>query len=353
MKTLSLESLLAGLEKTAGVEPAATSVTKPSVSEELSGILEKKASEDVTAAALAAGEALAKELLVKLAAENEIQKNNDSIVAFDNSKVLPNETAGTIDSPLVATVQHALARGAKSDDVVDAIEDGQLKAAQTNSENNEMAKSIMQKIAQVVGEATTSPAAAVNTAAAVAPNMIQSGNEVMTAQDDAKVLPLPGAEGTLNSILEAIVARAESQGAVSANLVDGDKPASSAETHDGDTSASVAQEADEVEKAAAVSALVGQGCDFASAVELVKQAEEALAVEADQQEKIAAINVLVGAGYDFDSAVAMVKQAEADLLGVDREQEKRAALETLIEAGVDFDQAVSMVKQAEVDVYGE
>lgn len=370
MKTLNIETLLAGLEKTAGIEKAAEETTaKPNVSAELAGILEKKSEEDVTASALAAGEALAKELLTKLASEltedpmakttgdkkeNEIQKGVEEIVAFDNSKVLPNNQAGTIDAPLETTVENGIARGAKSDNIVDEIEDKkQTKEAQIKSENEQMAKSIMEKIAQVVGEATTTPAAAVNTAGATAPNLIQASNAVMTAQDDAKVQPLPGAEGTLNSILEAVVARAKDQGAVSEDLVNGDAPASGAEVADGDSSASVAQEADEVEKAAAVSALVDAGCDFASAVELVKQAEEALAVEADQQEKVAAVNALVEAGYDFDDAVTMVKKAEADLKGTNREQEKQAALEALIESGVDFDQAISMVKQAEIDVYGE
>ena len=143
-----------------------------------------------------------------------------------------------------------------------------------------MANKIMQKIAQTVGEATTSPAAAVNVAAAAAPNLIQSANAVMTAADDKKVLPLPGAEGTLNNILEAVVARAEAQGAVSDDLVNGDKPASSAE---GEAALSPEQEqekiAEEMEKAAAVSALVQAGCDFDSAFNMVKEAEEALAQE--------------------------------------------------------------------------
>lgn len=417
MKTLNLNDLLADLEKTAGMEKTA-SATKPNVSVELSGILEKKSAEDVTASALAAGEALAKELLTKLASEltddarakmtgdkkeNEIQKHNDTIVAFDNSKIVANEGApgtGTKPEPglegaLEGTVEESLKRGAKSDDIVDEKEDKkQTKEAQIKSENSEMAKNIMQKIAQIVGEETTTPAAAVNTAGAEAPNLIQSTNEEMTEYDDKKVQPLPGAEGSLNSILEAVVARAESQGAASDDLVNGNKPASGAS---GDKE--VLTISDEQEKAAAVSALVEAGCDFDSAIALVKQAEELLSVEADQQEKVAAITELCASGYDFDTAVELVKQAEAELNGEggemdkvaavnelmsqgstfeeavkqvkqaseslegvnsfaskgdkDRAHEKKAAFDALIEAGIDFDQATALVKQAEIDVYGE
>jgi len=426
VKTLNINDLLADLEKTAGIEKTA-SVAKPNVSAELSGILEKKSSENITASALAAGEALARELLTKMADDSQamalakgdatlsgvkeanlIQQGDAVIVASDNAKIVPNDGApgtGTtatvgLDGALDGTVAEGLKRGAQSDDIVDQMEDKkQTKQAAENSENSEMAKKIMQKIAQIVGEATTTPAAAVNTAAAAAPNLIQSGNETMTAADDKKVLPLPGADGSMNTILEAIVARAEDQGAVSDDLVNGDSPASSAPGDD------EVLDADEQEKAAAVSALVGQGCDFDSAVAMVKQAEELLAVEADQQEKIAAISELCGAGYDFETAVALVKQAEAELANEgtemdkvaavnelmakgasfeeaveqvkvaskkdekevkekkgfkpftkkdfkERAHEKKAAFDALIEAGIDFDQATAMVKQAEIDVYG-
>jgi hypothetical protein len=354
MKTLSLESLLAGLEKDAGIEKAASAVTihKPNVSAELAGILEKKATEDITSAAFAAGEALATELLTKLAAENAIQKDNDAIVVSDDKKIVPNGT-GTVTEVQMNTLDNALALGATSPDNVDKLEDkaGQTKEAQTKLENQEMAKSIMQKIAQEVGLATTTPAAAVNVEGAVAPNLIQSHNAEMTAQDDAKVLPLPGAEGTLNSILEAVVARAEAQGGVSDDLVNGDAPASSADGV-GKT------ETDEQEKAAAVSALVEAGCNFDEAVSMVKKAEEDLAKEADQQEKVAAVNTLIEAGYDWDSAIAMVKQAEAEIAAEEaatpsRDQEKQAAFSALLEAGIDFDAALEMVKQAEQDVYGK
>ena len=368
MKTLNLNELLADLEKTAGIEKTATA-TKPNVSAELSGILEKKASEDITGAALAAGEALAKELLTKLAAENAIQKGNDEMVTFDSQKVVDNKGApGTDTKPepglegaLVGTVEEGIKRGAKSDDVVDDELDKKAEE-QTNMENSKMAKNIMQKIAQIVGETLTTPAVAANTIAATAPNLIQSSNADITKFDDGKVKALPAADGTLNNILEAIVARAEAQGATSDNLVDGDLPPSGAsgdkEVHSPAVSATGVTNGEEVEKAAAVSALVEAGCDFDSAIAMVKEAEQLIRNDEDQQEKIAAVNELCAYGYDFDTAIELVKQAEEDLakeatILAPREQEKIAAFDALVEAGIDFDQAAAMVKQAELDVYGD
>jgi hypothetical protein len=369
MKTLNLNDLLADLEKTAGIEKTA-SATKPNVSAELSGILEKKASEDITSSALAAGEALAKELLTKMASdamslakgdstlggekkENEIQQVNDAIVAFDNSKIVANEgSPGTgtkpepgLEGALEGTVEEALKRGAKSDDIVDEKEDKQTKEAQIKSENAEMAKTIMNKIAQIVGVTPTTPAAAENMTPGTEPNLIQHGNEQMTAFDDKKVEALPGAEGSMNSILESIVDRAKAQGAVSEDLVNGDLPAGSA-----DSDKNVDQ-TDEYEKTAAVSALVEAGCSFDDAIALVKQAEEMLWVEADQQEKVAAITELCASGYDFDTAVELVKQAEAELSGENGELDKVAAVSELIEQGYSYDDAVDLVKQA-IDMEG-
>ena len=338
LNVLSIDSLMADLEKSAGITKAASVASAPAkVSTELANILEKKASEDITKAAFQAGEALAQQLLTKFAADNAIQAGDAAIVARDTSKVLPTQTAGSFDAPFIGTIETAIAKGATSDDVVDQIQDQQTKQAQIKSENTEMAKGIMKKIAQMVGEDTTTPAAGEALGSAQVPNLLQQGTAAMTAQDDAKVLPMPGTEGSLNSILEAVVARAEEQGAVSDNLVDGNTAAPSSVEGGPE---------DEQEKAAAVDALVGEGMSFSQAVALVKQAEEDMAVEADQQEKFAAVQELCAAGYDFDSAVALVKQAEADLAGEVDEQEKVAAVDELMGQGYNFEDAVALVKQA-------
>jgi len=299
MKTMTLEGLLSDLEKSASLEKVAAVTPHVAASAVLPAILEKKATEDLTTSAFAAGEALAKQLLTKVAADNEIQLTDALISAEDDGKVVP-VSGGTVDQVLATTAANALARGATSDDIVDQLQDGQMKQAQhakqaqLKSENLEMANAILNKIAQMVGEPTTVPAAQDSLGGAMAPNQIQMDNAQMVSYDDNKIMPMPGTEGTLNNILEAVVARAEGMGAKSEDLVNGNLPAS---------------EADEQEKVAAVDALVTAGFDFDSAISMVKEAEEALTYEADEMEKIAAVDELCAQGFDFDTAVELVKEA--------------------------------------------
>ena len=320
----------AGMEKSASVTPQ----VKPNISQELEGLLTKAAEVDMTKSAFAQGEALAKELLQKLAAENEIQIGDAVMEAQDATKVVPT-SCGTIDQSMAETVAQAAARGASSEDVMDKLEDGEKRAM----ENRKLARNIMSKVAQMVGEPTTTPAAEANVAGAVAPNMIQLDNAGMTAQDDVKVVPMPGTEGTINNILQSIVAQAQAQGAGSENIVDGPAAPEGGGAHLGTIE-------DEQEKAAAVSALTAEGLDFDTAISLVKQAEVDLNEEAEMQEKMAAVNALIGQGVDFDSAVELVKEAEY-LLEVEADElEKVAAVNYLIGGGYDFDTAVELVKEA-------
>lgn len=325
---MNLNELLEGLEQTSGIEKQASSieVVKPAISDELSAVLEKKADQDMTKVAFAEGEKLAKELLEKLA--NELQSTNEAMAAQDAAKIVPVES-GTVSEVLKGTVEEAITRGATSDDLVDKIED-QTKQAQ---ENKEMANAILEKIAQTVGEATTTSAAAINVEGAAVPNKIQEDNAAMTAFDDAKVQPLPGADGTINNILEAIVAGAKAQGGGSDDLVNGEGPT------EGSAAIGV-KAAEEQEKAAAVSALTAEGMDFDTAVALVKQAEAEILGEAFEQEKQAAFTALVESGINFDQAVELIKQAEEDL-------KKKSELDK--EAGI-ADMARSALKGAKVDM---
>lgn len=318
---MTLDDILKDLETSASMEKVASAPAEaaPSVSESLQSILEKKASADLSADAMKAGEAVAKELLTKLA--NEIQIANDTIVAKDDTKVVPVETAGTVEDVLKATTGQALNRGATSDDRVDSmIDEGKGQPAgepineqeKTAQENATMANAILMKLAQIVGETPTVDSAAVNVQGAAVPNKIQEDNAVITAADDAKVQALPGAEGTINNILEQVVATAMAQGAGSENLVAAPGPV------EGATVGATGEEGatgDEHEKAAAVSALIGEGLDFDTAVALVKQAEAELFQDYVDFEKQAAFEALVGAGVDFDQAIDMVKQAEQEIYG--------------------------------------
>jgi hypothetical protein len=97
MTTLNLNSLIADLEASTGLQKTASDAgadVKPAVSQELASILEKKASDDLTKQAFAQGEALAKELLAKLA--NEIIENDAALVADDNKKVVDNATENRV-----------------------------------------------------------------------------------------------------------------------------------------------------------------------------------------------------------------------------------------------------------------
>lgn len=391
---LDLNALLADLENSAGIEKTASASIglTPAIKSELAGVLEKKAEQDMTKVAMDEGAALAKQLLEKLA--NEIQDGNAVMEAQDGTKEVATQ-GGTLTDLLQDTVNQGVARGATSDDLVDEALDKQAQ------ENKVMAQSIMKKIAQIVGEPTTTPAAAINVAGAAVPNMVQMGNAGMTAWDDSKVTPMPGQEGTINNILEALVAKAQAEGGGSDDLVNGTGAVEGA--------VALGSAEDQVEKAAAVNALVNEGVDFDTAVTLVKEAEDMIYQEEMEYEKQAAFEALVNEGMDFDDAVELVKAAEYELYkeagikemfesakkgtrkaydyakdkgkkAVDhvknhkaaygagaaglaaagggayaykRHQEKKAAMEALMQEGVDFDTAVGLVKQAEYEVYGE
>lgn len=330
--SISIDSMLASLEKTAQIEKTASDKTdvKPAISADLANVLEKKASDDLTKQAFAEGEALARDLLAKMA--NEIQADNAAMVADDDKKILPNATGGDIEGVLQGTVDNALATGATTDDRVNhettvnnvvpaggAIGTEKQAAdasAQTNenkedttmnkqASNTDLAKLIMEKLAQEFSDVVTTPAAAVNVAGAPVPNKIQQDNAVMTAHDDAKSVGVgdPGGDGTINALFEKIVARAKAEGGQSDDLINGP----------GHVEASPIF-TDAVEKAAAVSELCGQGMDFETAVSLVKQAEEAIFADAWEIEKKAAFDQLMEQGIDFDQAIALIKQAEEDLI---------------------------------------
>lgn len=94
-----------------------------------------------------------------------------------------------------------------------------------------------------------------------------------------------------------------------------------------------------MQKAAAVMALVEQGVDFYGAADLVGQADMEL-------QKEAAFAELVEAGYNFEDAVELVKAASEMGQVQDEEFEKVASLQELMEAGYTFDDAAEIVKEA-------
>lgn len=264
---MTLEQLLASLDTPTGMEKVASikdDGVKPALSDEITAVLTKSASEDMTKQAFAEGEKAAKELL------SQLQGN-----------------------PMNKQAQLA---------------------------GKDLANSILTKLAEELGQGT--PAAATSPPV----NQIQAENAQMEAESAAKILPTP--EGNVNQILEQIVQRAQAEGAGVDNIA----------TEHGATG--IPEETDdEVEKAAAVTTLVGSGYDFDTAINLVKQAAFAIAQEEDAIEKSAAINNLMAQGYDFDAAVNYVQAVES-------EWTKQAAMENLMSQGYDFDTAVELVKEA-------
>ncbi len=137
----------------------------------------------------------------------------------------------------------------------------------------------------------------------VVPNKMQVDNAANVAYQDATIGVTPGTNGnndggTVNQIMDAIVAKAQGAGGIGENQVPGGTPFSGAEAQDPN-----------VEKTAAVVALVESGIDFDTAVDLVKQAEVEIKAEAFEVEKQAAFGALIEAGVDFDTATNLVKEA--------------------------------------------
>lgn len=221
----------------------------------------------------------------------------------------------------------------------------------------------------------------VSTENGIAPNSVPNKNIVDSAQivatDNAKVQPLPTsqdggvrAEGDVNQILEGIVADAIAQGGVGYDQVAANTAMPSQAQGRAEMEATPHQvpdeSVDETEKAAAVSALVQNGYDFATAVDLVKAAEEEMKAEQEQQIKQAAIGALLDRGVEFDKAVAMVKQASAKMAmpvkgkiakpatasAETMQREKKAAFDALTANGVDFETAVKLVADKSKQIYG-
>lgn len=144
--------------------------------------------------------------------------------------------------------------------------------------------------------------------AGVVPNKAQVDSAAMVAYQDATIAPTPGTNGnndggTVNQIMDAIVAKAQAPGVAAPGGI------SDNQVQNGSAYASSEVQDENVEKTAAVVALVEAGIDFDSAVDLVKQAEVELKAEAFEVEKKAAFDALVEAGVDFDTAITLVKEA--------------------------------------------
>lgn len=94
-----------------------------------------------------------------------------------------------------------------------------------------------------------------------------------------------------------------------------------------------------MQKAAAVSALVEQGHSFYDAADLVAVADGEL-------QKEAAFVELTAEGYSFDEATSLIKAASDSFAEPEVEITKEAAMADLLSQGVAFGDAVNMIKEA-------
>lgn len=212
----------------------------------------------------------------------------------------------------------------------DSLEELLAKSAQANVElSTDEETNDMNKQAQEQGMAL---------ADLLIGNLVKQANEVVTASDQmvaeqmAQQAATPREGATVTDTLKQLIIQGVQNGAATEELSEnvgpdyatvadalaqaGKTPTSPPATANGIAMGSVGeveQEAEEVEKAAAVSALVNEGISFDDAVYLVKEAEEAIAGDTIEMAKVAAASELIGAGFSLDDAVALVHGSAADL----------------------------------------
>jgi hypothetical protein len=327
---MNLDELFASLEKAASEAPAASKdQEKPLVSQELDALLTKEAAATSLTQAYEEGERLALEVLEKMATE--------AITQAPAATQEPKQE-NTENTEVEATTE----KQASAETQPTTTEETMNKEA----EDKALAALILEKIAQDVTAANN----------AGGPNKLQQDQAALVAAHDARITPMPGRNGTINQLFDAIVAKAQAMGYTDYNQVAGGTTSTGSEGS-APGSQSIPPSPDVQEKQAAVSALIDAGLDWDVAVDMVKAAAEEIAAEEYQQTKVAAVQHLMKvAGLDFDKAVEAVAAAETELVNeaesttegeeVYDEQTKAAALNELIEQGVDFETAVNLIKEA-------
>lgn len=172
---------------------------------------------------------------------------------------------------------------------------------------------------------------------AAAGNNVAVETAEMEAQHGERITQTPRQGKTVTEVAKALAAKTPGQ------------QEDDIEATEGNSEAAVSAIPSDIEKAAAVDGLMGEGYAFEDAVELVKQASEEIAAEDAELEKIAAVNALIGEGINFEDAIELVKQAshEMDYEEEYSDMEKMAAVqELMVEDGLDFEEASELVKQA-------
>lgn len=393
---MTLESLMEGLEKQAGlVDMAKQASSDPKADEKHEKEEDKK-------------EAEAKKDVSK--AKSDIEKSEEDFASLKKM----NEKEEAKDKK--EQTKEASAAGADfANEIMQKVASLQITTTQTkeNEMNKQasdagkaLADALLEKLANA-GDQTT----VAGIPDGVAPNKNQIDNAQLVAEQDVTIKPMPGAGGSINQIFDSIVADALGQGAASFDQVHTQGVSAQEGAAEAQGTPNQVYTVG-VEKTAAVMSLVNSGVDFDSAVDMVKAAAEQIEAEEAEQVKQAAFADLVGRGVDFELAAALVKSAGAvgnaaagakkwlqnegvkasvgaenvafgarnldkgiaarglkQLAGNRLVQggaaatavggagyalgrEKQAAVSALCEAGVDFDSAVDLVQSKSQEIYG-
>lgn len=151
----------------------------------------------------------------------------------------------------------------------------------------------------------------------IAENRVQSETTAMATQSTAGMAETPRVGNSMTQVLQQLVANSAANGAVDPLALYQDAAGSGSEAtttvplvnKDGKDVNATAEGADDIEKIAAVAALIDGGYSFDEAFDMVKQAAAALEEEEFEQVKIAAVNQLMTEGFSIENAVALVKEA--------------------------------------------
>lgn len=283
---------------------------------------------------------------------NGIEKSAAEVSAEAPAQAVDAVATETIQEPSALTKQAADAGAALAQEIMTKIAENMNAQTPAQAAGTALGQSLLELLTKQAAEKqagvgdVTSPDGATGTGGEA-----QKGardNAAMVAEQSASIKPMPTGDGirnqgTATDIYNAIVADMKAQGGTPTTAVaDGPEV-------DGSGVKAVPNQVktagySNIEKMAAIEALVADGADFETALSHVKAAEIYLL---DQHEKMAAVQALVDEGIDFDEASELVKQAAEDLVREEQSHMKQAALAELVSQGVDFDRAVELIKQAE------
>lgn len=289
MMSLTLEGLLDDLNKQAGLDKVASEETEKEEKKD-----EEKAEKETDKAK--------KELNFAKKDEEKAEAENDG----GKDKEEQTKEAAAKGAELAKEVMQKVA-SIKLDQV--KPEDTMNK--QAADAGKALAEALLEKLASVGDQNTT------NGIGNAVPNKTQQDLAAQVAEQDAIIQNQPGTDGkgnggTINQIFDAIVADAMARGVAPVDQNPAPGVAGQEGAQIGAQAPNQVQTGGWVtagqEKAAAVSELVGQGFDFDEAVNMVKEAAEAIEAEEVSQIKQAALSHFIEAGYDFEQAVALVKK---------------------------------------------